>query len=549
MTVQAQLLQADGKQLTVGPAAVISGTLGATTDLKTAPAVQTLIQTQLNKGLHLVSLTLTGTGQYQDFLAGNGKAQQLTNSNLVFGPQSQQVTILFYRDVAPWNVDIRYLSVAPQNQQTVIRDAQNQPISARFQQLAAPTQSLITYVKDLPDYLYQMAVTSPDRNGDLWQQVADLHQVPFQGFNQGIIMIYNPANRATVTIKDVATGKILKSLDYTQDPSLRGKWGTTSQFSSKPYLELLQQQHYHVVQDPTQQIVFASSQAPMKNYEILVAPNVTAQREVKHEDIFYVDTQGLPVAAPNTQTMTFLTVTNQVTQEVSHYQHADTASLPPLTAAGQPTVAGWQLVAPNQKFQFPEVQNPQVAGQRVVAMTIATGDLTRVPAVGMTQDSNDVLVRVSYAPIPQPTPKPTPTPQPVPTPKPTPTPAPQPVQPQGPITQSQSDLTTTTPAPHPQATANQPTASTTTPTPTPLIVGGHQNSNIVATPPTATGSKPQSMPDRRNLTAVTSRQRQQVQFQAQLPQTAERSTNFFQWLGLALLTSCLGAMGFLRRHH
>ncbi|MDT6980190.1 LPXTG cell wall anchor domain-containing protein [Levilactobacillus zymae] len=525
VTVQTQALQADGRQLNLGPTALISGTVGTTIDLNDNAATLNLLQEQTAKGYRL-AMFLDGTGQYSDLLAGNGKTHKLNNFQFVLTTHSQHLTMLFYRDVAPWNVDIHYVWETPDHQLVPITDPDGHALEERVQDLAAPVRSLATYQKSFPDYVYQGAeISQNDRD---WQPLPSLAQVSFLGDQQEIRLIYHPVNRATVTIQNMTTGKTLQTLTYTQDASLRGAWGTTSEFTSAPYLTALVKRGYRVIQDPTKTIKFAAQAAPVVNYVILVAQSQTAQLKTQQEVIHYLDHNQHPVAPTKIQTMTFLWVTNQVTKAVTIYQHAGTVALPELTAAGHPQGTGWRLATLTQSFEFPAVENPQVAGQRVVATTAVDQDLTQTPALATTANAADIVITVTYALQA--------------------TPQPQPVQPTAPGV----SVVTPTPEPpvihtaigddqihHPERPESQQNGVVE-----PLITG---TIPVHSSPDLQTRPIVKSRPARRLAGQSPARTPQlPAEPQGQLPQTNERSANFYQLLGLSILSGCLGLMGIFK---
>ena len=142
------------------------------------------------------------------------------------------------------------------------------------------------------------------------------------------------------------------------------------------------------------------------------------------ETITYVDQSGQQVAEPATQTVTFVTVTDQSNGKVTIYSTPTAAVAPELDVDGQPTDAAWTTYEPDSQLTFDAVVNPTIAGKHVISTTDPAGDLTQTTAQTITAASDNLTIVVTYqadettggggseTPDPEPEPEPDPDPEP-----------------------------------------------------------------------------------------------------------------------------------------
>ncbi|HIW71590.1 MAG TPA: LPXTG cell wall anchor domain-containing protein [Candidatus Levilactobacillus faecigallinarum] len=114
------------------------------------------------------------------------------------------------------------------------------------------------------------------------------------------------------------------------------------------------------------------------------------------ETITYVDQSGQQVAEPATQTVTFVTVTDQSNGKVTVYSTPTAAVAPELDVDGQPTDAAWTTYEPDSQLTFDAVVNPTVAGKHVISTTDPAGDLTQTTAQTITMTSEGLTIVVTY---------------------------------------------------------------------------------------------------------------------------------------------------------
>ncbi|PTM21852.1 hypothetical protein DA798_08580, partial [Lactobacillus sp. PFC-70] len=399
VTVSFNLLQADGQQLSLGPMTTLSGKVGDQVNIQANPTVQTLIGQQQAKGNQYL-IALDGTGLYSDYLAGNGLANPVSLKPTLTD-KDLNVTLLFYKDVTPWNVNVMYGYLNNDGTVTQITDEEGKPVTQEFATTSDQKIATSGLVKDFPDYVYKVAYSSTDGQ-HLDADITEELNVPFLTLKQPVMMIYAAAKRATVTIKDAVTGETLKTLDYTTTPELRGEIGSTSTFDSDTEVAPELAKGYVVLQDTTKKadgtsaIVFNSTDPASTDYTITLGhAYVTTDQQVT-ETITYQDKSGTVVATPVTNTMTFATVTDQVTQDAKTYSAVNVAGDPTLDVQGVPTDAAWQAYPDGTTVTFKAVVNPTVKGMHVIKTTDSANDLTQTTAQNVTPTSQNLAFVVTY---------------------------------------------------------------------------------------------------------------------------------------------------------
>ncbi|KRL94100.1 hypothetical protein FD28_GL000647 [Levilactobacillus hammesii DSM 16381] len=401
LNVNIQLLQANGQQLNLAPATLISGDIGSSVDVQKNATVVTLLNQQLSKGYTFSGLILDGTGLYSDYLAGNGKANAQKSSETTLTDESKNWTILFYKDVLPWNLAMSYGTKDADGNFTPITAEDGTPVTDSYNGTSDTPLALNSYQKDFPDYVYTGAETSVD--GKTWTDISSATDIPFVGAKQAVRLVYAQAKRATVTVKDATTGKTVQVLDYTTNPELRGAIGTTSTFDSATVIDPAVAKGYKLVSDTTKNadgssaIVFGQADDTNLSFAITLAHDFKTTEKAVNEVINYQDQQQKQVAAPVTKTMTFATVTDQVTQDAVTYSNSAATGMPALDVTGKPTDTGWVVYQAGDQLAFGNVKNPTVAGMHVVSTTDPANDLTQTTGQSVTPDSADLAITVTYA--------------------------------------------------------------------------------------------------------------------------------------------------------
>ncbi|MCT4488342.1 mucin-binding protein [Levilactobacillus parabrevis] len=401
LNVNIQLLQADGQQLNLAPATLISGDVGSDVNVQANATVMTFLNQQIAKGYTFSGLILDGTGLYSDWVANNGKATAQPSWITTLTDASKTWTILFYKNVLPWNVSVDYGTKDAAGNFTPITNEDGTPVTDKYNGTSDAQVALNGYQKDFPDYVYTGAETSVD--GKTWTDISQSTDIPFAGAKQAIRMVYANAKRATVTIKDATTGKTVQTLDYKTNPELRGAIGSTSTFDSASVIDPAVAKGYKLVSDTTKNadgtsaIVFGKDADTNLDFTITLAHDFKTTEKAVTEKITYQDQQQKQVADPVTKTMTFATVTDQVTQDAVTYSNPAATGTPELDVTGQPTDTNWTVYKDGDQLAFAAVKNPTVAGMHIVSTTDPAKDLTQTTAQAVTPDSADVAVAVTYA--------------------------------------------------------------------------------------------------------------------------------------------------------
>ncbi|WP_318765059.1 mucin-binding protein [Lactiplantibacillus carotarum] len=400
LLVRVQLLQADGNQLDLGPATVLSGESGDTVNVQGNQTVMTILNQQLSDGYTFSGLILNGTGLYSDYVAGNGLAHAETDWTTKLTDEPQNWTILFYKDVLPWNVTVNYGYTATDGTFTAITDADGQPITASFTGTSAESLALADYLKDFPDYVYHASYTN--EADDQWVDISDQANIPFNDPKQTVNITYQQAKRAVVTIKDATTGATLQTLDYQTNPELRGAIGTTSDFNASQAIAADLANGYVLVSDTTtgadgqSLITFKADAAAETDYVITLAHGFTTTIAPVQETIVYQDKNGQTVAPSQTQTITFATVTDRVTKTTAKYAYYGQTTVPDLDVTGLPIDTTWNAYPSGTALTFSAVANPVVAEMHVIATTDPDNDLTQVTAKTITDRDADLNYVVTY---------------------------------------------------------------------------------------------------------------------------------------------------------
>lgn len=400
LLVRVQLLQADGNQLDLGPATVLSGESGDTVNVQGNQTVMTILNQQLSDGYTFSGLILNGTGLYSDYVAGNGLAHAETDWTTKLTDEPQNWTILFYKDVLPWSVTVNYGYTATDGTFTAITDADGQPITASFTGTSAQSLALADYLKDFPDYVYHASYTN--EADDQWVDISDQANIPFNGPKQTVNITYQQAKRAVVTIKDATTGATLQTLDYQTNPELRGAIGTTSNFNASQAIAADLANGYVLVSDTTtgadgqSLITFKADAAAETDYVITLAHGFTTTIAPVQETIVYQDKNGQTVAPSQTQTITFATVTDRVTKTTAKYAYYGQTTVPDLDVTGLPIDTTWNAYPSDTALTFSAVANPVVAEMHVIATTDPDNDLTQVTAKTITDRDADLNYVVTY---------------------------------------------------------------------------------------------------------------------------------------------------------
>ncbi|MFC6208150.1 mucin-binding protein [Levilactobacillus tongjiangensis] len=400
LNVNIQLLQANGQQLNLAPATLISGEIGSSVNVQENATVQTLLNQQLSKGYTFSGLILDGTGLYSDYVAKNGKANAQASWSTTLGDESKNWTILFYKDVMPWTLSVGYGVKDASGNYTPITNADGTAVTANYKGTSADKLALTDYEKDFDDYVYTGAETSAD--GQTWTDISQAADIPYVSDIQAVRMVYAQAKKATVTIKDATTGKTLQVLDATTNPELKGAIGSTSSFDSNTVIAPELAKGYTVVSDTTKNadgtsaIVFAKDATANLNYTITLAHAFKTVEQAVHEQITYQDKQQKTVAAPVTKTVNFATVTDQVTQDAVTYSKLDATATPELDATGKPTDTSWVVYQAGSNLAFAAVKNPSVTGMHVVSTTDPANDLTQTVAQPVAPTTADLSFVVTY---------------------------------------------------------------------------------------------------------------------------------------------------------
>lgn len=402
LVVNVQLLQADGNQLTLGPSTVISGKIGDSVDINQNATVNSLISQTVSKGYDFTGLILDGTGLYSDYIAGNGKANRVASTVTSLTENPQNWTVLFAKDVQPWNVTTIYGYQTDDGTIHQITDENGTPVTGSFVGTSDNHITTASLQKDFPDYVYQGTYSSIDNQH--WYDASADTNIPFIGAKQTILVKYAQAKRATVLVKDATTGQTLQTLDYTNTPSLRGAIGTTSGFDSASVTTPALQNGYVIVSDTTKQadgtsaITFAATNAANTDYTITLAHGFKTTQKAVNETITYQDLTQTPVQPATTHQAVFATVTDQVTKDAVTYSQLDPqTTLTPDAISGQPTDKRWTVYPADSAVTLAAVANPTIANMHVVATTDPAGKLTEIAAQAVTPDSQDLAFTVTYA--------------------------------------------------------------------------------------------------------------------------------------------------------
>ncbi|WP_261809994.1 mucin-binding protein [Levilactobacillus humaensis] len=514
LNVNIQLLQADGQQLTLAPSTLISGEIGSTVDVQQNATVMTFLNQEISKGYTFLGI-LDGTGLYSDYLADNGKAKPQSWTTTL-DQDSKSWTILLYKDVMPWNLSVVYGVQNADGTVTQLTNADGTPMTDSHNGTSDEQLVLSSYQKDLPDYVYTSAQTSVD-DGQSWTDISQDTNVPFAGPKQMLLMVYKKAAHATVTVKDATTGKTIQVLDDQSNPELKGALGTTSTFDSATVINPALAKGYTLVSDTTKKadgtsaITFTDDPSASLDYTITLAHAFKTATKVVHEQINYQNAQQQSVADPVSKTISFATVTDQVTNEALTYWKADTTADTELSTTGQPTDSSWAAYKDGDAVAFDAVADPAVSGMHVKATTDAANDLTQTTAQSVTPESTDLAVVVTYAPN---------------------------VTAGG---NGDNGGGTVTPPKEPDKPSTGAKGAQVKPDKKPSKPGkpGTNGQEPVKTPDVVAGGQGAKV---QNL-ATASKQAQRTE----LPQTSEKSAHGFVLLGLMLLSLLAGLFGFRKR--
>ena len=402
VTVNYQLLQADGQQLSVYPTSVLAGDVDTTFDLNTNATVAQALQVIMgDKGLDFSGLILTGSGQNSDYLAENGLAERAGVTG-TYTADTQTLTILFLKK---WQVQVNYgVLSADDHSVAAIMGNNGQPLQQTINANLSTTIALHGdngIVANLPGYIFAgVEISSP---GSDWTPVAaDASQIPFIDGSQSVLVLYRIAQTATVNYVDETTGQVLKTVTSTEDPTLTGITGATSLYQSQPEIEAYEQQGYQLVSDETVDangqslIIFGDTGQPVM-YQVTLAHTYQAGAvQTVTRTINYVNKSGQVVADPKSQAVTFVSVLDQTTPTTpgtSYYYLGATQQAPALTVTGQPSDPNWIL---GRNGTFVSVMNPIIPTYEVVDTTSTKQDLTQTPERSVTVQDGDSVETVTY---------------------------------------------------------------------------------------------------------------------------------------------------------
>ena len=402
VTVNYQLLQADGQQLSVYPTSVLAGDVDAAFDLNTdATIAQALRVIMGDKGLDFSGVILTGSGQNSDYLANNGLAERVGLTG-TYTADGQTLTILFLKS---WQVQVNYGVLSPDDRSAfAIMNDDGQPLQQTINgNLSTPIalRGDNGIVANLPGYIF--AGVEVSSLGSEWTPLpADADQVPFIDGNQSVLVLYRVAQTATVNYVDETTGQLLKTVAATDDPTLSGIAGATSLYRSQEQIAAYEQQGYQLISDATQDadgqslIVFGDTGQPV-TYQIKLAHTYQAGPvQTVTRTINYVNKSGQVIADPQTQSVTFMTVIDQTTSSASgtsYYYLGATQQAPTLTATGQPSDTNW---IQGDSGLLTDVANPIIPTYEVVETTAPDQNLTQMTAKSVTIQDGDSVETVTY---------------------------------------------------------------------------------------------------------------------------------------------------------
>ncbi|MCD5487265.1 mucin-binding protein [Lactobacillus delbrueckii] len=162
--------------------------------------------------------------------------------------------------------------------------------------------------------------------------------------------------------------------------------------------------NYHVISNNAPNSNFTqvsrqevNSSSASLNYTVVYAPNYSVTSNVPiSEDIKYVDNNEKNVSPDKNATITFVTVTNPVTNEKITYYKSGKQADPDLDDDGKPDNS-W---SEGKKSTFSLVKNPSILGYHVINTTDpnGNGDLTQTTAKEVHSNDKDLNVTVTYAP-------------------------------------------------------------------------------------------------------------------------------------------------------
>ncbi|WP_159722200.1 MucBP domain-containing protein [Enterococcus sp. CSURQ0835] len=337
--VNYQLLQADGKQITIAPGSVLAGGLGSSFDLIDDPVtVKTLNSFLSQSNYHLLAVTnegkyviytgqagsqpviLDGTGQLKDLAT---KQADLVSNVGKFGDTTPTYTFILVKD---WNVNVKYgvidLNSTPQNPTDLPK---NTPVVENG--TTVPDQTITgnlsnqivvgDLVKDYPDLTIKEILTSND--GKVWTKLATgTTEIPFIDSNQTVYVLYTQAGYAQVKVVDKTTNQELTLITNATDPSLKGEAGTQSTFDKDAAIKDYLANGYQFDSDDFAQGVLLSTDATKPNNYTIYLTHKMQTSTVQNNYVVNFTGADDKTPQPETTTLTWQAVKDLVSGQMTY---------------------------------------------------------------------------------------------------------------------------------------------------------------------------------------------------------------------------------------
>lgn len=337
--VNYQLLQADGKQITIAPGSVLAGDLGKSFDLTGDPVTDKTLNSFLSQSnYHLLGVTdegkyviytgqagsqpviLDGTGQLKDLAT---KQADLVSHVGKFGDTTPTYTFILVKD---WNVNVKYGVIDPNSTPQNPTDLpKNTPVVENG--TTVPDQTITgnlsnqiavgDLVNDYPDLTIKEILTSND--GKVWTKLATgTTEIPFIDSNQTVYVLYTQAGYAQVKVVDKTTNQELTLITNATDPSLKGEAGTQSTFDKDAAIKDYLAKGYQFDSDDFAQGVVLSTDATKPNNYTIYLTHKMQTSTVQNNYVVNFTGADDRTPQPETTTLTWQAVKDLVSGQTTY---------------------------------------------------------------------------------------------------------------------------------------------------------------------------------------------------------------------------------------
>lgn len=309
VVVHYQLLQANGKQITLAPDSILSGDEQTDFDLlNNRDTYTTLVKFQ--DGYKLYGI-LDGTGQVSDYQAKNGLADPVKETG-IYQSDAQTYTIVLVKD---WNVNVKYGVIDP-NVTTTDTLPQHTAVVENGVPVAdnelkgnflSNIIKLTDNVKDFPDLTFKEAwVSNDDQN---WTKLADeTTEIPFIDSNQTVYVLYTKAGTAQIKIIDKTdNNKELSIITNATDPSLKGEAGKQGTFDKDAAIKEYVAKGYQFDSDDLAKGITFSTDAAKPNEYTIYLTHQTQESTVQNNYVVNFSGVGDQTPPAATKTLTWTT--------------------------------------------------------------------------------------------------------------------------------------------------------------------------------------------------------------------------------------------------